>query len=233
MDRPPASQGSGGPGGDACGADVIRWPLNRVGREVSADLAASRLVTLTGVGGVGKTRIALRVAETVSTSFPDGVWWCELAPLTDAAAVEPALSTVLGVQRQVGVGGVESVLAFLARMRLLLVLDNCEHVLSGVRPMVDAILSRCPGAAVLATSRTPLGVAGERLRPIAAAAAARPEPDLRPRFTGGEAVPGPRPRCPARSRRHWHESGPRRRCVHPARRTSAGHRARRQRVSGR
>jgi predicted ATPase/DNA-binding SARP family transcriptional activator len=134
---------------------------------VSADLAASRLVTLTGVGGVGKTRIALRSAETVSTAFPDGVWWCELAPLTDAAAVEPALSTVLGVQRRVGVGGVESVLAFLAQMRLLLVLDNCEHVLSGVRPIADAILSRCPGVAVLATSRTPLGVVGERLRPIA------------------------------------------------------------------
>ena len=134
---------------------------------VSADLAASRLVTLTGVGGVGKTRIALRTADTASTGYPDGVWWCELSPLTDAAVVEPALSTVLGVQRQVGVGGVESVLAFLARRRLLLVLDNCEHVLGGVRPMVDAILSRCPGVVVLATSRTPLGVAGERIRPVA------------------------------------------------------------------
>jgi predicted ATPase/DNA-binding SARP family transcriptional activator len=134
---------------------------------VSADVAASRLVTLTGVGGVGKTRIALRAADTVSTSYPDGVWWCELAPLTDADAVEPALSTVLGVQRQAGVGSVESVLAFLAPKRLLLVLDNCEHVLNGVRPMVDAILSRCPRVVVLATSRTPLCVSGERIRPVA------------------------------------------------------------------
>jgi len=143
-----------------------------VGREpelaaVGADVADYRLVTLTGVGGVGKTRIAVRAADTVSTRYPDGVWWCDLAPLTDAAAVEPALTTVLGVQRQAGAGTVEALLAFLAPKRLLLVMDNCEHVLSGVRPLLDAILSGCPGVGVLATSRTPLGVAGERLRPIA------------------------------------------------------------------
>jgi predicted ATPase/DNA-binding SARP family transcriptional activator len=130
------------------------------------DVAAHRLVTLTGVGGVGKTRLAIRVAEAVAPRFPDGVAWCELAPLSHAAAVEPALATALGVQRQPGTSTTRSLISFLATRRLLLVIDNCEHVLGGVRPLVAAIVRDCPQVVVLATGRTALGLPGERRRPV-------------------------------------------------------------------
>ena len=135
--------------------------------EAVARIGEARLVTLTGTGGVGKTRLAGRAAVAVSDSFADGVSWCELAPLTDAAAVVPALATSLGVRRESKGGVVDSVAHFLAPKRLLLVLDNCEHVLDGVRPLVEAILRGCPRVVVLATSRERLGIDGERVQPVA------------------------------------------------------------------
>ena len=116
---------------------------------------------------MGKTRLAGRAAVAVSGQFADGVSWCELAPLTEAAAVAPALATSLGVRRQPDAGVVDSVAHFLAPKRLLLVLDNCEHVLDGVRPLVEAILRGCPRVVVLATSRERLGINGERVQPVA------------------------------------------------------------------
>ena len=132
----------------------------------AAALSEARLLTLTGVGGVGKTRLAARVAIAVSDRFADGVSWCELAPLTDPAAVAPALATSLGVRRQPDAGVVDSIADFLAPKRLLLVLDNCEHVLDGVRPLVEAILRACPRVVVLATSRERLAIKGERVQPV-------------------------------------------------------------------
>ena len=139
-----------------------------VGREAEiaslADLVCrSALVTLTGVGGVGKTRLALQVAAHVVGEFPDGAWLCEFAPVTDPEAVWETLAGCLRVQPLPNRALDESVLDYLATKRLLLVLDNCEHLLDAVTRLVDAIEHRCPQVSVLATSREGLGLAGERI----------------------------------------------------------------------
>ena len=143
-----------------------------VGRD--EDLAAAaqavteaRLVTLTGVGGVGKTRLALRTAAATAARFADGLCWCELAPVTDPDAVAPAVATALGVHRGPAATVVESVVTFLGDQQRLLILDNCEHLLGGVRPLVSELLRGCPRLVVLATSRAKLGINGERVRPVA------------------------------------------------------------------
>jgi class 3 adenylate cyclase len=126
-------------------------------------LGASRLVTLTGMGGVGKTRLALQIAAEIIGQFPDGAWWCEFAPVTDPAMVWETLATSLRVQPSPGRAVDESVLDYLTAKQLLLVLDNCEHLLDPVARLVDTIEHRCPKVSVLATSREGLAVAGEQL----------------------------------------------------------------------
>jgi predicted ATPase/class 3 adenylate cyclase len=121
------------------------------------------LVTLTGVGGVGKTRLALQVAAEVGPEFADGAWLCELAPVTDAGGVWDTLAASLGVHSREGRPLEATVLDFLGSKRLLIVLDNCEHLLDEVARVVDAINQRCPSVAVLATSREGLALAGEHL----------------------------------------------------------------------
>lgn len=139
-----------------------------VGRESEADqvqaaLRAHRLVTLTGVGGVGKTRLALAVAARVADEFPDGVWLFELAAVTDPAAVPDAVAAVLGVTQQPEKNVAESVaVALEARVRLL-VFDNCEHVRDAAAELIEAILGRSATVRVLATSRERLEVADEQL----------------------------------------------------------------------
>ncbi|GAA2439103.1 BTAD domain-containing putative transcriptional regulator [Actinomadura vinacea] len=134
-------------------------------REVRARLAESRLLTLVGPGGVGKTRLAVEAAGKVVEEYPDGVWLVELAALDPAGtALVPMVSAVLGLRDDdrpsAGLAGA------LRDRRMLLVLDNCEHVVEPVGALVSELLRRVPGLRVLATSRQPLGVYGERLWPV-------------------------------------------------------------------
>jgi predicted ATPase/class 3 adenylate cyclase len=121
------------------------------------------LVTLTGVGGVGKTRLALQVADMVAPEFRDGTWLCELAPVTDPEAVWDTLATSLGVQRNPSRPIDALLLDYLRPKRLLVVLDNCEHLLDSVARVVDAITRTSPDLAIVATSREGLAVAGEQV----------------------------------------------------------------------
>ena len=125
--------------------------------------ATHRLVTLTGVGGVGKTRLAPEVAARLADEFPDGVWVFELAAVTDPAAVPDAVAAVLGITQQPGKTVSESVAAALEGRVRLLVFDNCEHVRDAVADLVEAILAHSATVKVLATSREGLGVADEQL----------------------------------------------------------------------
>lgn len=128
-------------------------------------LDRGHLVTLTGVGGVGKTRLALQAARAVTERYPDGVWWCELAP-TDATSVGHAVAAVLGVQQQANRSIVDSIVGALAAKRLLLVLDNCEHVVDSSAHLAEQILRRCQEVTILATGREPLAVGGEQVWPV-------------------------------------------------------------------
>ncbi len=131
--------------------------------EVQAAVKAHRLMTLTGVGGVGKTRLALEVAARRADEFPDGVWFFDLAAVADPAAVPDAVAAVLGIIQQSGKSVAESVAAALEGRVRLLVFDNCEHVVDSVADLVEAILAASATVAILATSREGLGVSDERL----------------------------------------------------------------------
>ncbi len=125
-----------------------------------------RLVTLTGVGGAGKTRLALRVASDVLEEFPDGVWFVELAPLADPALVPQALASTLGLGEHPG-RSLEATLAeYLRSRQVLVVLDNCEHVIAASAALVEPLLTGSPKLRVLATSREALGVSGEVILPV-------------------------------------------------------------------
>ncbi|MGI9624052.1 MAG: ATP-binding protein, partial [Acidimicrobiales bacterium] len=146
-------------------------PPSLVGRdaeleELVSDIGQHRLVTLTGVGGVGKTRLALRAAAEVASSFEDGVWVVEFAPVTEAGAVSHAMAATLGVTQQAGKSLVDSIADALRGQRSLLVVDNCEHVLGPVSELIEAIVQTTDQVQVLATSREGLGIAGERVWPV-------------------------------------------------------------------
>src|SRR5271163_4396660 len=134
--------------------------------EVQAAVKAHRLVTLTGVGGVGKTRLALEVAERLVDEFPDGVWFFELAAVSDPAAVPDAVAAVLGITQQPGRSVAQSVAAALEGRVRLLVFDNCEHVLHAAADLVESILAQSATTKILATSREGLRVADEQLWPV-------------------------------------------------------------------
>jgi len=142
-----------------------------IGREsevadVQAAVRAHRLVTLTGVGGVGKTRLAFEVAARSAPSFPDGVWVIELAPIGDPTAVPDAVAAVLGITQQPGMSVASSVASALEGRSRLLVFDNCEHVLDAAAEMIEAILARSATVKILATSREGVRVADEQLWPV-------------------------------------------------------------------
>jgi len=133
---------------------------------VAQALEESRLVTLTGVGGVGKTRLAIRVAAELSPAFPDGVWLCELAATNDPDLLAQVVVATIGVQPRAGRSLAESVCDYLSGKQVLLVLDNCEHLLDAAAEIAEAILLAAPGVRVLATSREGLSVAGEHVWPV-------------------------------------------------------------------
>ncbi|MEU9322877.1 BTAD domain-containing putative transcriptional regulator [Streptomyces canus] len=158
-----------------------------VGREadidaIREDLAAARLVTLLGPGGAGKTRLSQEAAEAVGDVVRDGVWLAELAPVDDPDAVPEAVLTAVGARETVMYGAgaeamraagserlddpVERLAEHCGRRSMLLILDNCEHVVDAAARLTETLLERCPGLTVLATSREPLGVPGELLRPV-------------------------------------------------------------------
>ena len=152
-------------------AGVPRRPTSFIGREddvlrVGAALREGPLVTLTGVGGVGKTRLALEVAGREDERFGDGAWLCELAPLDEGSAVNHAVAAALRLQQQQGLDIEATVIEYLRARELLLVVDNCEHVLDAAAKLIDQIVRHCPHVVVLATSREAIGVQGERILPV-------------------------------------------------------------------
>jgi non-specific serine/threonine protein kinase len=129
--------------------------------ELKRALASTRLLTLTGAGGVGKTKLALRAGRESARQYPDGVWFVELAPVQDPALVPQAAFTALGLQDHSSSWAVSTLAAYLADKRPLLILDNCEHVHEAAAVLAGTLLRACPDLRILATSRQALGVTGE------------------------------------------------------------------------
>lgn len=152
----------------------LTQPLNSfVGREreqaeIRALLSRTRLLTLLGMGGIGKSRLSLQVAATLLGDYPDGVWLVELAPLGDARRVPHALASVLGVKEDAGRSVTDALLAWVHDRRLLIVLDNCEHLRVACAALAKQLLQAGPGVQVLASSRDVLQVAGETVYPVPA-----------------------------------------------------------------
>ena len=178
------------PGGSAAGG-VHGFPaaltsfIGRAGAmgEVAGLLEECRLVTVTGPGGSGKTRLAAEVARRVAGRFADGAWLAELAPVGDPAQVASVVAVALGVREQPGEPAAQAAARMLARRQLLLMLDNCEHVIGAAAELCAGLLAACDDLKILATSREPLAVAGEtryRLSPLAL-------PDLEDLAGAGEA----------------------------------------------
>jgi len=144
--------------------------------EVMRLLEDARLLTLTGSGGCGKTRLALAAAGELAEGFEDGVWLVELAPLADPSHLPQAVASTVGAREQPGRSLSETLSDHLRARKLLLVLDNCEHLIEDCATIVEALLRSCPKLRVLATSREALGIVGE----VAWSVPSLSLPDLRP-----------------------------------------------------
>jgi non-specific serine/threonine protein kinase len=162
-------------GADAVRARALRLlPAERtpfIGRaaalaEASRSLASTRLLTLVGIGGTGKTRLALRLAAQAALHHRDGAAWVDLAPLDDERALAPAVAQALGAPMGSAASPLQALCGVLRERRLLLVLDNCEHLLDAVAALADALLAAAPGLVLLATSREALGLPGELTLPV-------------------------------------------------------------------
>ncbi|OBE99352.1 AfsR family transcriptional regulator [Mycolicibacterium elephantis] len=151
--------------------ELPRRASSFVGRQaevarVCAAIHDGAMVTLTGVGGVGKTRLALEAADRERERFRDGAWICELAPLDDGRAVSQAAAVALRLQPRDGLDFDEMVIEHLRTRELLLVVDNCEHLLDDAAALIDRISRYCPRVSVLATSRAALAIEGEQVIPV-------------------------------------------------------------------
>jgi predicted ATPase/class 3 adenylate cyclase/DNA-binding CsgD family transcriptional regulator len=135
----------------------------QVGAEIKSLLHQTVLLTLTGVGGSGKTRLALQVAAEVLDRYPDGVWWVELGPLTEPGLLPQTVASALAIREQRGRTATDVVLDYLTHRSLLLVLDNIEHLLEPCALLVAMLLRRCPGVRLMTTGREPLRVPGEHI----------------------------------------------------------------------
>ena len=156
---------------DAFSGNLPVQATSFVGREqeiiaIGAALDKSRVVTITGVGGVGKTRLAVQVAADVLPNFPDGAWICELAAATDSESFLQVVAASLAVQPRAGLAIDDAIVEFLRNKNELLVFDNCEHLLDAVGKLVTKLIQRCAGVRMLATSREGLGVNGEQVWPL-------------------------------------------------------------------
>jgi predicted ATPase len=149
-------------------AAVPRFLTQFIGREdevrsVEKRFSQTRLLTLTGTGGIGKTRLAARVADAIERTCADGVWWIDLAPLSDPALVIQTVASELGLREQPGVHLLDTLLTALATKHAVVVLDGCEHLVDACAELVEAVLHKCPRVNVLVTSNEPLRLPGETL----------------------------------------------------------------------
>lgn len=131
--------------------------------EIKEQLTTTRLLSLTGSGGSGKTRLSLQLAADSLELYPDGVWLIELAPLADPTFIPRAVADVLSVRESPGQSTISDLIAALSKKRMLLVLDNCEHVLDASAALADALIRACPSLSLLASSREALGIMGESI----------------------------------------------------------------------
>ena len=235
--RPGAAAGpgpapSGGPPPAAVPHNLPLQLTSFVGRErelaaLQERLAGHRLVTLTGPGGIGKTRLALQAAADALEQYPDGAWLAALAALHDPALVPQAVAQAVGVREEPGRALLATLTDALRAKRLLLVLDNCEHLLDACARLADGLLRTCPQLGLLCTSREALGIAGETTWRVPslpvpgrrAGTTGHPRPAARPSRTSPvtrrcASSPTGRRRCgrgsPSRprARRRWPRSAP-------------------------
>ena len=155
--------------------------------QTEAALGQARVVTLTGPGGVGKTRLALQAAGQVAPRFGDGTWLCELAPVRDPAGVDDAVAAVFSLTARAGQSTREALVELLRSKQLLLLLDNCEHLLEGAAALAGVLVRSCERLVILATSREGLGIEGEQLVPVPPLAVPAADADLTT-ITEAEAV---------------------------------------------
>lgn len=129
--------------------------------EVETLLAETRFLTLLGAGGSGKTRLAIQAADESAHNYPDGVWWVDLAPLLKGDQLPQAIAKSLGVKEKLGADMLDHIASFIGERKMLIILDNCEHLVSATAHSIEAVSAKCQAVTFLATSREPLGVASE------------------------------------------------------------------------
>ncbi len=132
-------------------------------KEARQQLASTRLMTLVGSGGTGKTRLSLQLAAELVTAFPDGVWFVELAPLTDPSLIPQSIASAFGVREQMGMPLMDIILNYMRAKHILLILDNCEHLVDACAKLADQFLHASPNMKIIASSREPLGIGGETI----------------------------------------------------------------------